>query len=79
MILENQKLYYGNSALLNKLKYYPAPFAYYYVVFCLGLLFLPQHKIATQNKLWAGMAKETASNNATFFHRMGRNLEIGKC
>jgi hypothetical protein len=48
--------------------------------FCLGLLFYRSTKIATQNKLWAGMAKETASNrHATLPNRMGRNLEIGKC
>jgi hypothetical protein len=58
MILENSKLYYGNSALLNKLKYYPLLIAYYCVVFCLGLLFLPQHKNSDPKQTLGGMAKK---------------------
>ncbi len=56
-----QKLYYGNSALLNKLKYYPI--ALLLIFFLFGALiynFYKSTKMATQNKLWAGMAKETA-------------------
>lgn len=61
-----QKLYYGNSALLNKLKYYPVALVLIIVLFG-GLVynFYRSNKMATQNKLWAGMAKETAHQIGT--------------
>lgn len=61
-----QKLYYGNSALLNKLKYYPVALLLIIVLFG-GLVynFYRSNKMATQNKLWAGMAKETAHQIGT--------------
>lgn len=61
-----QKLYYGNSALLNKLKYYPIALLLIIVLFG-GLVynFYRSIKMATQNKLWAGMAKETAHQIGT--------------
>ena len=61
-----QKLYYGDSDLLNKLKYYPI--ALLLIIFLFGLLvynFYKSTKVATQNKLWAGMAKETAHQIGT--------------
>jgi two-component system, sporulation sensor kinase D len=61
-----QTLYYGNSGLLNKLKYYPI--ALLLIVFlCIALIynFYKSTKMATQNKLWAGMAKETAHQIGT--------------
>lgn len=61
-----QKLYYGNSALLNKLKYYPI--ALLLIIFLFVALvynFYKSTRIATQNKLWAGMAKETAHQIGT--------------
>jgi len=61
-----QKLYYGNSALLNKLKYYPIALALIIVLFAaLVYNFYRSTKMATQNKLWAGMAKETAHQIGT--------------
>ena len=61
-----QKLYYGDSALLNKLKYYPIALLLIIVLFA-GLVynFYRSTKMATQNKLWAGMAKETAHQIGT--------------
>jgi signal transduction histidine kinase len=61
-----QYLYYGDSALLNKLKYYPI--ALLLIIFLFGALvynFYKSTKMATQNKLWAGMAKETAHQIGT--------------
>ena len=61
-----QKLYYGNSELLNKLKYYPV--ALLLIIFLFIALiynFYKSTKMATQNKLWAGMAKETAHQIGT--------------
>ena len=61
-----QKLYYGNSALLNKLKYYPIALLLIMVLFgALIYNFYRSSKMATQNKLWAGMAKETAHQIGT--------------
>jgi two-component system, sporulation sensor kinase D len=61
-----QYLYYGNSALLTKLKYYPLALVLIIVLFG-GLVynFYKSNKMATQNKLWAGMAKETAHQIGT--------------
>lgn len=59
-------LYYGNSPLLNKLKYYPIAFILIIVLFAgLVYVFYRSTKIATQNKLWSGMAKETAHQIGT--------------
>lgn len=61
-----QKLYYGNSALLNKLKYYPIALLLIIVLFgALVYNFYKSTRMATQNKLWAGMAKETAHQIGT--------------
>ncbi|MBF4493912.1 HAMP domain-containing histidine kinase [Flavobacterium sp. MR2016-29] len=61
-----QKLYYGNSELLNKLKYYPVALLLIIVLFsALIYNFYKSTKMATQNKLWAGMAKETAHQIGT--------------
>lgn len=59
-------IYYGNSPLLNKLKYYPL--ALLLIIFLFGAVvyfFYRSSKIATQNKLWTGMAKETAHQIGT--------------
>lgn len=59
-------LYYGDSPILNKLKYYPI--ALLLVVLLFGGVvynFYRATKMATQNKLWAGMAKETAHQIGT--------------
>jgi len=61
-----QYLYYGNSPLLTKLTYYPL--ALLLIIFCFLALMIGYfriNKIATQNKLWAGMAKETAHQIGT--------------
>lgn len=63
---KHQQLYYGNSELLNKLKYYPI--ALLLIIFLFAALiynFYKSTKMATQNKLWAGMAKETAHQIGT--------------
>ncbi len=61
-----QKIYYGDSELLKKLKYYPVALLLIIVLFT-GLVynFYRSTKMATQNKLWAGMAKETAHQIGT--------------
>ena len=72
-------LYYGDSSLLNKLKYYPI--ALLLIIFLFGTLvynFYQSTKIATQNKLWAGMAKETAHQIGTPLSSLIGWLEIMK-
>ena len=55
---------YGNSELLNKLKYYPLALILIIVLFAaVAYFFYRSTKIASQNKLWTGMAKETAHQN----------------
>jgi two-component system, sporulation sensor kinase D len=61
-----QYLYYGDSDLLNKLKYYPIALLLVILLFVLLVYnFYQSTKIATQNKLWTGMAKETAHQIGT--------------
>ena len=54
-------IYYGNSPLLNKLKYYPLALLLIILLFgAVVFFFYKSSKVASQNKLWSGMAKETA-------------------
>jgi two-component system, sporulation sensor kinase D len=74
-----QYLYYGDSDLLNKLKYYPI--ALVLIIFLFGVVvynFYSSTKLATQNKLWAGMAKETAHQIGTPLSSLIGWLEIMK-
>lgn len=59
-------IYFGNSPLINKLKYYPAALILIIFLFILAVyLFYRTSKSAEQNRLWAGMAKETAHQIGT--------------
>lgn len=59
-------LYYGNSPLLNKLKYYPLALLLIIFLFvAVAYFFYRSTKNAEQNKLWTGMAKETAHQIGT--------------
>lgn len=59
-------IYYGNSSLLNKLKYYPLALLLIILLFAgVVYFFYRSSKIAEQNKLWTGMAKETAHQIGT--------------
>lgn len=74
-----QYLYYGDSSLLNKLKYYPITLVLIIVLFgALVYNFYRSTKMATQNKLWAGMAKETAHQIGTPLSSLIGWLEIMK-
>ena len=59
-------LYYGNSVLLNKLKYYPLALILIILMF-LSLIYFyyRSSRAASQNKLWTAMAKETAHQIGT--------------
>lgn len=59
-------VYYRDSELLTKLKYYPLALIFILVLFGIIIyLVFKSNKIAEQNKLWAGMAKETAHQIGT--------------
>lgn len=59
-------LYYGNSEVLNKLKYYPIALLLIIFLFATVIFFFfKTNKASEQNKLWAGMAKETAHQIGT--------------
>jgi len=59
-------LYYGNSGLLNKLKFYPSALLLIAALFgFFAFLFFKSTKIAEINMLWSGMAKETAHQIGT--------------
>ncbi|GAB5563660.1 MAG: HAMP domain-containing sensor histidine kinase [Winogradskyella sp.] len=63
---EKAKLYYGNTPLLNKLKYYPLALLLIILLFAAVVYFFyKSSKTAEQNKLWTGMAKETAHQIGT--------------
>ena len=62
----NQRMYYGQSTILEKLKLYPGALLLLLLTIS-GLVFfyLRTSQIAVQNKLWTGMAKETAHQLGT--------------
>jgi len=62
----NQRMYYGQSTMLEKLKLYPSALLLLLLTIS-GLVFfyLRTSQIAIQNKLWTGMAKETAHQLGT--------------
>ena len=59
-------IYYKDSDLLNKLTYYPLALILILLLFLAVIyLFYSSNKIAETNKLWTGMAKETAHQIGT--------------
>jgi len=61
-----QYIYYRDSDLLNKLTYYPLALILILVLFVTVIyMVFTANKIAEQNKLWTGMAKETAHQIGT--------------
>lgn len=59
-------IYYRDSDLLNRLTYYPLALILILVLFLTVIyLFYSSNKIAETNKLWTGMAKETAHQIGT--------------
>ncbi len=60
------KMYYGDSELIRKLRFYPIALVLIILLFA-GVIYFyySTSKAADQNKLWAGMAKETAHQIGT--------------
>ncbi len=64
--IQKQTLYYKDSDLLTKLKYYPLALLLILTLFTSVIyLVFKSTRVAEQNKLWAGMAKETAHQIGT--------------
>lgn len=63
---KKQYLYYGSSEILKKLKFYPVVIVLI-ILLLIGVVFFffTTTKVSEQNKLWAGMAKETAHQIGT--------------
>ncbi len=65
-VLFYQYIYYRNSDLLYQLKYYP--YVQLAIIFVLGLIvymIFSYSKTSEQNRIWAGLAKETAHQLGT--------------
>jgi K+-sensing histidine kinase KdpD len=63
---KTNKVYYKDSDILNKLTYYPLALVLILILFLSVIyLFYNSNKIAETNKLWTGMAKETAHQIGT--------------
>ncbi len=59
-------VYYGNSKLLNMLRYYPIFQLFVVLIFGLAaFLFFDASRRAEQNRVWVGLAKETAHQLGT--------------
>ncbi|MBV4356806.1 sensor histidine kinase [Pinibacter aurantiacus] len=73
------KYYYGNTKLLNEVKYYPLIQLLIVIVFLVLILTLINiRNKSTQNQVWAGMAKETAHQLGTPLSSLQAWLEMLK-
>ena len=71
------KIYYGNSKLLNEVRYYPIIQLMVVALFvAIGLSLLIIKNKSTQNQVWAGMAKETAHQLGTPLSSLTAWIEI---
>ena len=66
--LKTNRVFYGESALLKQVRYYPIVQLFIVALFIIiTLIAISTRNKSTQNQVWAGMAKETA-------HQMGTPL-----
>ena len=77
--VDTDVLYYGNSAVITQIKYFPIALIVIVVLFIALIYFYYQtSKSSTQNLLWAGMAKETAHQIGTPLSSLVGWIEILK-
>ena len=73
-------VYYKNSALLTQLQYYPyIQLAVIFVFAVIAYIAFNYSKTAEQNRVWVGLAKETAHQLGTttiLVNGLGRVLQI---
>ena len=74
-----QILYYGDSSLLSKLTYYPVILVAIFLLFA-AIVYLYYHtgKVSDENRLWSGLAKETAHQIGTPLSSLMGWIEILK-
>ena len=74
-----QILYYGDSSLLSKLTYYPVILVAIFLLFA-AIVYMYYHtgKISDENRLWSGLAKETAHQIGTPLSSLMGWIEILK-
>jgi signal transduction histidine kinase len=66
MGFQKEYIYYGNSKLLKLLRYYPlSQLLVVLIIGFLGYIFLSYSRRAEQNRVWVGLAKETAHQLGT--------------
>ncbi|WP_294822962.1 HAMP domain-containing sensor histidine kinase [uncultured Flavobacterium sp.] len=76
---KTEYVYYGNSDMLNILKYYPMALVLIIVLFgAVVYNFYRASKMGAQSRLWAGMAKETAHQIGTPLSSLLGWIEIMK-
>jgi signal transduction histidine kinase len=64
--LQKNRLYYGESALLKEMRYFPLVQLFIVALFIIiTLIAISTRNKSTQNQVWAGMAKETAHQLGT--------------
>lgn len=74
-----QIIYFGNSPLINKIKFYPIALIFIMLLFFFAIyFFFRTARASEQNKLWAGMAKETAHQIGTPLSSLVGWIEILK-
>jgi two-component system, sporulation sensor kinase E len=76
-ILQNQYVYYRNSLLLTQLRYYPyAQLSVIFVFVLLAYTAFSYSRTAEQNRVWVGLAKETAHQLGTPISSLMAWLEV---
>lgn len=63
---KNQYIYYSNSEILERLRFYPLALIFIFIIFLIILYTVfTASSVSDKNKLWSGLAKETAHQIGT--------------
>lgn len=77
MGFQKEYIYYGNSNLLKILRYYPVSQLFVILILgVLGYIFFSYSRRAEQNRVWVGLAKETAHQLGTPISSLTAWMEI---
>jgi signal transduction histidine kinase len=77
MGFQKEYIYYGNSKLLKLLRYYPlSQLLVVLIIGFLGYIFFSYSRRAEQNRVWVGLAKETAHQLGTPLSSLTAWVEI---
>lgn len=79
MGFQKEYIYYGNSKLLKLLRYYPlSQLVIVLILGFLGYIFFSYSRSAEQNRVWVGLAKETAHQLGTPISSLTAWMELLK-